>query len=55
MKFLSILLLIYIFLKGIYYGIFELKDKKNKTAGITSIFLAILGFILPITVLIIFY
>lgn len=55
MKFLTIILLIYVFLKGIYYGVFELKEKENKTAGITSIFLAILGLILPITILFIYY
>lgn len=55
MKFFIILLLIYSFLKVFYYGIFELKEKKNKSGGITIIFLAILGLILPLINLIILY
>lgn len=55
MKFLAIIFLIYVFLKGFYYGIFELKEKENKPGGITSIFLAILGLILPLIILLIFY
>lgn len=55
MKTLTIILLIYVFLKGIYYGIFELKEKENKPAGIVSIFLAILGLILPLVILFIYY
>lgn len=55
MKILSIIFLIYFFLKGFYYGIFELKEKENKSGGIASIILAIIGLILPLTIIIIFY
>ncbi len=53
MKFIIIIILIYSFLKSIYYGNFELKEKKNKSAGIAIYFLAILGFIFP-TLLLLF-
>lgn len=52
MKILSIILLIYAFLKSIFYGYFEIKEKENKYGGITVILLAILGLILPISLLI---
>lgn len=55
MKFIAISLLIISFLKSIYYGIYEINEKKNKPAGITVIFLAILGLIFPISLLIIIY
>lgn len=54
MEYLAIALLIYAFIKSIYYGIYEIKNKKNKPGGIAVIFLAILGLILP-TVLLIIY
>lgn len=55
MKILAILLLIFCFVKSIYYSIFEIKEKQNKLAGITIIFLSLLGLILPLFLLIIIY
>lgn len=55
MKFIAILFLIYFFFKSIYYGIFEIKENKNKPGGITVIFLAILGLIFPFSLLIFIY
>ena len=55
MKFLIIIILIYSFLKSIYYGNFELKEKENKPAGITIYILAILGFIFPTLLLFLMY
>lgn len=55
MKYISILFLIYCFLKVFYYGIFELKYKKNKSGGIAVIIIAITGLILPISILLLFY
>ncbi len=52
MKILSIIFLIYAFLKSIFYAYFEIKEKENKYGGITVILLAILGLILPISLLI---
>lgn len=54
MKILSIIFLIYAFLKSIFYGYFEIKEKENKSGGITVIVLALLGLILPISILILF-
>lgn len=55
MKFIAIVLLIFAFFKSFYYGVFEIREKKNKPAGITVIFLAILGLIFPITLLLLLY
>ena len=55
MKYLVSLILIFSFLKSLYYGIYEMNDKKNKPAGITIIILAILGLIFPIGLLFIIY
>lgn len=55
MKFVAIVLLIFSFLKSIYYGIYEIKEKENKPAGIAVFFLAILGLIFPITLLLLLY
>lgn len=54
MKILSIIFLIYAFIKSIFYGYFEITEKKNKSGGIIVIGLAIIGLILPITFIIIF-
>lgn len=42
MPYLAIFLVILCFLKTLYYGIFELKEKQNKPGGIAVIFFAIL-------------
>lgn len=55
MKFLVIALLIFAFLKSFYYGVYEINEKKNKPAGITIIFLAILGLIFPVSLLLLLY
>lgn len=55
MKILAIALLLFSFIKSIYYAIFEIKQKQNKLGGITIIFLSLLGLILPIFLLIIIY
>jgi hypothetical protein len=47
MKFIIILLTIYIFLKTIYYGIYEYKDNNNKLAGIFIIIFSFVSLILP--------
>lgn len=54
MKIISIIILIYALIKSIFYGYFEIKEKKNKSGGITVILLAVIGFILPITFIITF-
>ena len=52
MKYLIIIYLIFVFFKTWYYGIFEMKENKNKTAAIAIFALAICGLIFPIIVLI---
>ncbi len=54
MKILSMILIIYAFLKSIFYGYFEIKEKENKAGGIIVIFLALIGLIFPIFLLILF-
>lgn len=55
MKTLSIIFLIYAFMKSIFYAYFEIKEKENKSGGIIVILLAIIGLILPIFLLILFF
>lgn len=55
MKILAIIFFIYAFLKGLYYGIFELKEKKNKPGGIATILLSLFGLILPILIIFLYY
>lgn len=55
MKTLSIIFLIYAFIKSIFYGYYEIKEKENKSGGIIVITLAIIGLIFPITLLILFF
>jgi len=43
---LVIILSIIIFIRSISYGIFEIKDK-NKSGGITVIFIAIIALVFP--------
>lgn len=42
MNYIFILLILYFFLKSWFYGLFELKEIKNKTAA-TAIFILTLG------------
>ncbi len=55
MKLIAIIFIIYLFLKSIYYGIFELTDNKNKPGGIAIIVIAIIGLIFPLSLLIFYY
>lgn len=47
MIFISYLFLIFCFLKGLYYGIFEFKNQKNKKASILVFILSFIALILP--------
>ena len=55
MKYLALLFLLIGFLKSYYYGLFEIKEKQNKSGGIAVIILAILGLIMPSIILFICY
>ena len=55
MKIISIVILIYAFLKSMFYGYYEIKEIGNKFGGIIVILLALIGFIVPVTFLIIYY
>lgn len=41
MKYLALVYIVWAFLKSWYYGLYELKENKNKTAAIAIFFLAI--------------
>ena len=55
MKYIFIFILLLACIKSYYYGMFEIKEKENKTGGIAIIFLSILGFIFPSILLILLY
>ena len=55
MKLIAFVFIIYAFIKSMYYGIFEIKEKKNKPGWYTIIFLATLGLILPAIILFKYY
>lgn len=55
MKYLAIIFIIYLFIKSLYYGNFEINEKENKIGGITIIILSIISLILPILVLLFIY
>lgn len=55
MKYLFIFILLIACIKSYYYGMFEIKEKENKSGGIAIIFLAILGFIFPTILLVLLY
>ena len=55
MKYLAMLILIFMFIKSIYYGVFEMNEKNNKSGGIVVILLSIIGLILPLVILILTY
>ncbi len=48
MPIITIILLVIIFIRTISYGIFELKQNKNKSGAITVFFIAIVGLVFPI-------
>lgn len=45
------LLIIFSFLKTLFYGIYEINNNQNKSGGITVIVLGIIGLILPIIII----
>ncbi len=47
MKFVILILSIFVAIKTISYGIYELKTNSNITAGITIIIIAVISSILP--------
>ena len=47
MKFLVLILSIIIFIKTTSYGLYELKENKNKSGGITVIAIAVISLFLP--------
>ncbi len=47
MKILLFLLTLFIFIKTLYYGIYEMKQNNNKTSGILIIALSIICLIVP--------
>lgn len=55
MKLLAMFLLLCSFAKSIYYGLYEINEKKNKPGGIVIIFMTILGLALPFMLLIFLY
>lgn len=55
MKFIAIFFILYCFLKTFFYAIYEINTYKNKTGGITIIFISIIGFLIPLCSLLFFY
>ena len=55
MKYLAILLVIYLFLKSFYYGLFEIKKKDNIVSGIAIIILSTITLIIPLFLLFTIY
>ena len=51
MTIISHLLSIWIFIRTLSYGIYEIKQNSNTSGGIVIIVLAVLSLILPITVI----
>lgn len=55
MLYISLIFLVFCFLKSIYYGIYEFKSQQNKKAGIFITILSLIGLILPTITLFISY
>ena len=55
MKYLTMLFLLYLFLKSFYYGLFEIQEKNNIQVGISVIVLAAVGLIFPLILLFTIY
>lgn len=55
MKLFTLILIIHFSIKSISYSLYELNINKNKPAGIVSILLTSIGFILPIILLFKYY
>lgn len=45
------LLIIFSFLKTLFYGLYEIKNNQNRSGGITVIVLGVIGLILPIVII----
>lgn len=54
LKLFACVLIILIFLKSLFYGIYELQNNNNKSAGSAIIVLSIIGLILPIVIIFIY-
>ncbi len=55
MRLFASILIIYFFMKSLYYGLYELNENKNKPAGIAVLLLSFLGLVLPLFLLIKYY
>lgn len=55
MKYFSIFFIIYLFLKGFNYAIFELNEKRNIPTGMFLIILSFICLIFPLTLLFTIY
>lgn len=55
MKYLAILFVIYLFLKSINYGIFEIQSKSNFSGGIFVILFSIISLTFPLILLFTIY
>ena len=53
MAFIVCLLSVWIFIRTLSYGIFEIKENSNTFGGIATIVLAVLSLILPISIMLI--
>lgn len=51
MNYIFIIFLLYFFIKSWFYGLFELKEIKNKSAAIAVFFLSITSFVFSIVCL----
>lgn len=45
------LLIIFSFLKTLFYGLYEINNNQNKLGGVTIVILGIIGLILPIIII----
>ena len=46
-----VILSVWIFIKTLFYGIFEIKNNSNKPGGITIILISIISLIFPIIII----
>ena len=51
MKYFSIIFIIYLFLKGFNYAIYELNEKRNILSGMFLILLSLISLLLPLILL----
>lgn len=49
MKIVIVILSLFVFLKTLYYGIYEFKQK-NKTAGVSIVVLSVIALVVPIVI-----